>query len=204
MIFEVFVIGTIIHMTFVFWYRNFRGPMKPAEIEKTMDDFSRSKASETTKPEDFRKFLEEDDGKEFFIANYIELKKSSEDMSTKEAQENLHRYYKPFAKALLRRAGHPVYMVKRVGNNIDTWNIREDLDYPVMSMMRYRSRRDFAEILSDDKLPDVHKFKLMAIERTISFPIQFRFMSFMNPFYWVPCLILLICFVLSFGINTFL
>jgi hypothetical protein len=59
--------------------------------------------------EHLRKFLLNDDGKDFVMVNLLRLKSPR-----KESREKLARYQKVFLGSLLRKAGHPVMIATGV------------------------------------------------------------------------------------------
>ena len=61
-----------------------------------------------------------------------------------------------------------------------------------MSLIRYRSRRDLAELVVDPFFEDIHVFKNAAIEQTASFPTQTAVSFFLSPKFFVPLLLLLL------------
>jgi len=78
-------------------------------------------------------------------------------------------------------------------NAIDSWNTAADEGFQVVSVMRYRSRRDLMSLVSDPRFNDSHKFKLAAIDGTTSFPMQL----------WVPLLLLLLASLAQNAIFIF-
>ena len=203
MIWEIFVIGAVLIVAFLFWYRSSRGPLTPAEISALMAKLKAQQAEGNTDLEQFRMFLEADDGKEFCMANFIELNKG--DLKHPDtgvplsAHTLLRAYADPFIKRIMKRACHPVYQAVSVGTKIDTSGTEDRMQFGILSMVRYRSRRDFAEIAAANDLPGIHRFKLLAIESTINIPTQIAVSLFMRPIYYVPVLILLVCCLLHLG-----
>ena len=58
-----------IYLSFFIWYTNLSGPVTTDEINEYL-----LKGSEDFKTEDlFREFLENDDGKDFYMVNYLDL-----------------------------------------------------------------------------------------------------------------------------------
>ena len=58
--------------------------------------------------------------------------------------------------------------------------------------MRYRSRRDIAELVMDPSFADGHIYKLAAIERTVSYPTQIIMNGSMAPHVWVFVMLILL------------
>ena len=93
----------------------------------------------------------------------------------------LGEYFAPFALALLKRGGHPVFQARTVGGNIDSWNAEANVGFSGTAMMRYKSRRDLAELVLDPAFADGHIYKLAAIERTVSYPTRMTMSVSLRP-----------------------
>jgi hypothetical protein len=61
-----------------------------------------------------------------------------------------------------------------------------------MGYMRYRSRRDMALLAFDPRFEAIHKFKILGIANTFSFPTQPVLMALVGPRIWVGLTIALI------------
>lgn len=199
MIWQIWILVPVLYGLFTLWYFNWGGPIRSEEVDKFLKFFSAIEGSKYTDAEVFRKFLEEDDGKEFVMANFVRLRSGdvahpvSGEMMTSETL--IRGYLKPFVKALLRRGGHPVYQARKKGGYIDSWNGECDSGYGVIAMMRYRSRRDLVELIMDPRFAGSHIYKLAAIEKTFSFPTQIMFSTYMRPEKSVFLLLLLLASV---------
>jgi hypothetical protein len=62
--------------------------------------------------------------------------------------------------------------------------------------MRYRSRRDLAELVLDPRFAGAHDFKFAAMPNTFSFPTQPELLALPGPQIWVAALLALFA---SFG-----
>lgn len=198
----IWIIAAVAYVIFATWYFNWKGPLKPDEVAKYVEQMAKNSSQSPTDPNVMRKFLEADDGKEFVMLNLVRLHKGEvADPETGEmmpGSEILQGYFGPFSKALFRKAGHPVFLGRKKGGYIDSWNSAADEGFQVVGAMRYRSRRDLMTLVSDPRFSDSHKFKLAAIDGTISFPMQLRMSSYLRPKIWVPLLLLLLA---SLGQN---
>ena len=60
---------------FAGWYTNWRGPLRPAEVERLMAHFAAAGAGDEGRNSlaTLRAFLEADDGREFFMLNLVRL-----------------------------------------------------------------------------------------------------------------------------------
>ncbi len=192
----VWGIALFIYLVFVAWYYNWQGPVKAYEIDQYVKAFTENSGSKNTDADILRRFLKEDDGKEFIMQNFVSLHKGNVShpgtgQETSPAKL-IGGYMGPFVKALFKRGGHPVLRASKVGGYIDSWEYDSDPEWGVVAMMRYKSRRDLVELMLDPQFADMHVFKMLAIEKTVSFPIQMQFSFFMNPKFSVPLILLLL------------
>jgi hypothetical protein len=74
--------------------------------------------------------------------------------------------------ALLIRASHPIFMGPAVYPAMDVVGIEGAENWNAGALMRYRSRRDFLEIVTNPVFKDKHHFKTAALEKTIAYPIE--------------------------------
>ncbi len=124
-----------------------------------------------------RKFLEEDDGKEFIMMNLLQYNpspmKHPDTGEDARAESILQEYFRPFMGQVIRRAGHPVIAGRAVGGYLDAWNTPPDPGWHGAGLIRYLSRRDIIELsLASAKFQDLHKYKVAALKQTIAFPTQ--------------------------------
>ena len=176
MIWQIWVLVPVFYGLFCLWYFNWQGPINQDEIDKFLDIFSELEANKHTELAVIRKFLEDDDGKEFVMLNLIQLHEGKVPHPVTGDKQKpgalIANYFKSFSMASLKRGGHPVLQARTVGGNIDSWNADSNAGFMMTSMMRYKSRRDLVELLIDPAFADSHLYKLAAIERTISYPTQ--------------------------------
>ena len=182
---KIWVWVPVLYGLFSLWYFNWQGPLTEEEIEQVMQVFDGQKETANTSKALFRKFLEEDDGGEFVMLNQVELIKgmARHPVSGEEvpAADILADYFEPFSVALLSRGGHPVFQANTVGGNVDSWNADSNQSFELTAMMRYKSRRDIAELFLDPVMVDAHRYKMAAIERTVSYPTRVEVSSSLRP-----------------------
>ena len=182
---KIWVWVPMLYGLFSLWYFNWQGPLTEEEIEQVMQVFDGQKETANTSKALFRKFLEEDDGGEFVMLNQVELISGSarHPVSGDEvpATDILADYFGPFSIALLSRGGHPVFRANTVGGNVDSWNADSNQSFELTAMMRYKSRRDIAELFLDPVMVDAHRYKMAAIERTVSYPTRVEVSSSLRP-----------------------
>ena len=190
MIISIWLTAAVLYLAFLYWYVNWAGPISAEEITGFIERFSVGSGAQYTDAGVLRRFLEEDDGKEFVMQNFVALHagKMSHPLTGEQvdAREVIGSYFNPFVKALFKRGGHPVFMAQKVGGYIDSWNCGGDPQWGATAMMRYKSRRDLIELALDKRFADIHVFKTSSIDKTISFPVQINMSLFLRPRVYVP------------------
>lgn len=197
MAWKIWICVPVLYALFAAWYFNWQGPISIEEVNRLMLDFDKLEGSEHTDAATFRKFLEEDDGGEFVMLNLVQLHTgevahplTGEAMS---ASDLVGEYFGPFAVSLFKRGGHPVFQARTIGGNIDSWNADHNLGFGATAMMRYKSRRDIAELILDPAFADAHIYKLASIDRTISYPTRIMMSTALQP----PSAVLVVLILLA-------
>ncbi len=156
---------------FWWWYVGFRSKITPQEVEATMRLVEDAGHGTEKQRHALRSFLAEDDGKDFVMVNLIHLREPIQ-----ESRKKLETYQGIFLGQLLRKAGHPVFIARAAAGNIE--NVASDAadDWGAAGIVRYRSRRDFMEMLPGTVGSEHHGLKLEAMEKTFAFPASQWFM----------------------------
>ena len=170
-----------VYVVFRWWYDNWSGPLKPAEVEAFMQQVASRFAGTGNSPEVLRAFLEADDGREFLMVNLVKVQTEPvvDPVSGQRVPgvELFRRYAKRFLPVLFRTGGHPGFVGRKVGGYIDAWNVPPDPEWSLFGLMRYRSRRDLLRLVMDPAFKDTHPEKILGTLATFSFPSQ-RMVSF--------------------------
>ncbi|MDC0363113.1 hypothetical protein OAN12_08735 [Halioglobus sp.] len=183
----IWVITLLVYLVFRLWYDGLRKPLTAEEVEEYTRLFEqRAGAGDEVDLAVMRKFLEEDDGKEFIMMNLLQYNpspmKHPDTGQDAQADSILQEYFRPFMGRVIRRAGHPVIAGRAVGGYLDAWNTPPDPGWHGAGLIRYRSRRDIIELsLASAKFQDLHKYKLAALKQTIAFPIQTQMGLYASP-----------------------
>ena len=183
----IWVITLLVYLAFRLWYDGLRKPLTAEEVEKYSRLFEQhAGAGDEVDLAVMRKFLEEDDGKEFIMMNLLQYNpspmKHPDTGQDAQADSILQEYFRPFMGRVIRRAGHPVIAGRAVGGYLDAWNTPPDPGWHGAGLIRYRSRRDIIELsLASAKFQDLHKYKLAALKQTIAFPIQTQMGLYASP-----------------------
>jgi hypothetical protein len=152
-----------------------------------------------------RRFLEADDGREFFMVNVIRL--HPQPVATPGTGELapprqvLEGYTGPFMRALFRRAGHPAFAGPAAGRYLEQWGVEPDPGWSFAGVIRYRSRRDMAELASAPEFEPAHVFKRAAMERTFAFPVT-PALLFFGPRVWVALALGLVAALAHLALNA--
>jgi len=183
----IWALAILAYLAFRFWYDGFRKPLTPDEIEHFMHKIEKldSKGEVTADIATIRKLMEKDDGKEVILVNLIEF--NSSPMPDPDTGQDvtvaavLTKYAKPIMRIIMRRGGHPVISMRGAGGYIDSWNTPPDPDWSMVSLIRYRSRRDLLLIMTDPVMEKIHKYKIAAIKQTFSTPTQLHSAFWASP-----------------------
>lgn len=155
------------------WYVGFRGPLTKDEIEAhvaKLSDYDPERVAVV------RAFLEADTGREFLMQNEVLLRSAPAEGDAwapgETARAILERYSQPFLAALLRRGGHPMYAGRSVAPALERWNVEGVERWTMSALVRYRSRRDMIELVTDPAFAGMHTFKERAVEKTFAHPVH--------------------------------
>ncbi len=189
--FWIWAAALALYGLFLAWYVNWRGPLTKAEVDAVMSRLEQAGTGDDGRNDRsvLRAFLEGDDGREFFMLNVIRFSDAPvadpETGALKPAREVMEGYTKMFMPALFRRGGHPALAARKVGGLVDTWGLEDRPDWSIMGYVRYRSRRDMAQLVLNPKFSGAHAFKYAAMPQTFNFPTQPMIMTLAGPRIWV-------------------
>ncbi len=196
--------AALAYAAFRAWYDNWRGPLRPDEVERCLAALRDTPGAELNDLDTLRRFLEADDGREFYMLNLVkvapgEVPHPKTGVPTR-AGALLREYIRGFLSVLLRRGGHPALQARKIGGYVDAWNVPPDPGWGFVGMMRYRSRRDMAELTTDPRFTDAHPFKIAAIPVTASFPTAPEFGLLLGPRVWVALVLALAAALLQLAL----
>lgn len=183
----------VLYGLFSLWYLGWGAPLTDEEIDGYMGRLAAlHSGADRERLAAVRRFLEADDGREFFMVNLVRLHSGPVAVPgagrALPAHETLRRYTDHFMPALLRRAGHPAFFARSAGGYVEAWGVEPDPGWSFAGMIRYRSRRDMIELATDPDFAPAHAFKLAAIERTFAFPATPGF-AVLGPRIWIALLL---------------
>jgi len=199
--FLAWIPAIIVYGLFLAWHRNWGGPLRAAEISNIMQRLEASEAGTSGRNElqTMRGFLEADDGREFYMLNLVRVapgEVKGPDGIVRPAREVIEGYTKVFMPSLFARGGYPAIVARKQGGYFDAWGVEADPGWSIIGYMRYRSRRDLAELVLDPRFGGAHDFKFAAMPNTFSFPTQPELLVLASPQFWVAALLALLA---SFG-----
>ena len=172
---KIWLLPALSFALFLFWYTPTGGPLSEVEV----DNFIVKMEENGSSPEAIamiRQFGEEDTGKHFIMINNIDYNESPGDVFVaapgENAQQLMDRYMGHMIPAMLSRGSHPVMLGPAAYRSMDVIGVEGVDIWDMGGLVRYRSRRDFLEIVTDRAFSGKHHFKAAALEKTIAFPVE--------------------------------
>ena len=71
---------------------------------------------------------------------------------------------------MIPRGGHSLFLAKAAARNIENLNCEHADNWSSVGIIRYRSRRDFAQIVLNTFGSEHHADKLLSLKKTLAFP----------------------------------
>jgi hypothetical protein len=187
------ILGAV-YIGFFFWYTDMGGKLSQEEIQIFIKKHEQNIINDGVSPDseefqlriDFlKKFMEEDNGKQFIMVNNIEMNKNPRDVvganPGESADQLMSRYMEYMWPNLLKRASHPIFMSNAVYQSMDLVGIEGAETWDQAALMRYKSRRTMMEIVTNPNMMNRHGFKIAALQKTIAYPVEpFGFYSDMR------------------------
>ncbi len=170
----------LVYLAFLLWLGGSGQPMSVAEVESRLArigelSISGGASDSEIGLDDLRALCAGDDGREFFMVNLIKYRAKAlyppgmkQEMGDDPMSAN-SRYGRAIVPYLIKNGSFPIYMSEVSGRLINT---DEALDWDAVGIVRYRSRRDFLNMVEQISLSTspvmVHKWA--SVERTQVFP----------------------------------
>ena len=157
------------------WYTNTAGPLSAAEIQFYSQKLQAAGYT-TNRIERLKDFMATDTGRQFLMVNNLDMAVDPADvegaLSGENAAQLMDRYMEHMYPALLRRACHPVYVGEAIFRAMDVVGIDGAEIWDRAVLLRYRSRRDLMDIVSNPAFTGKHEFKSAALDKTIAYPLE--------------------------------
>ena len=178
------ILGAV-YIGFFFWYTDMGGKLSQEEIQIFIKKHEQNIINDgvSTDSEEFqlridllKRFMEEDNGKQFIMVNNIEMNKNPGDVvganPGESADQLMSRYMEHMWPNLLKRASHPIFVGYAIWKSMDLVGIEGAETWDQAALMRYKSRRAFMEIVTHPDMRGRHAFKIAALQKTIAFPVE--------------------------------
>ena len=164
-----------LYIAFVVWYGGNGKPMTPDELAAALRDLEATDTSDQSKAalQEVRELMASDDGKEFVMQNLVRYRPKALYPPGYSYGDDPRAADKRYAKAILwplLRNGNLIMMVARRSGSFVTPEGADAWHY--VSMVRYRSRRDFLRFAIATNQADKFVHKWAAIEKTHIFPVK--------------------------------
>ena len=171
----------LFYVFFFIWYTNLSGPLNDKEIKFFMKVISERAVNDEQRIERLRKFMEEDDGKDFFMVNFLDYNDTPETMPATgkgASSSNLMNYYMEYMyPEMFKRASHPVFFSDVFFPAMDIVSAEGMEDWDNVALVRYRSRKDMLQIGLNPIFDERHPYKIEALDKTIAIPVETPFFN---------------------------
>tara|TARA_Y100001949_G_C15989382_1_gene332096 strand:+ start:366 stop:977 length:612 start_codon:yes stop_codon:yes gene_type:complete len=171
----------LFYVFFFIWYTNLSGPLNDKEIKFFMKVISERAVNDEQRIERLRKFMEEDDGKDFFMVNFLDYNDTPETMPATgkgASSSNLMNYYMEYMyPEMFKRASHPVFFSDVFFPAMDIVSAEGMEDWDNVALVRYRSRKDMLQIGLNPIFDERHPYKTEALDKTIAIPVETPFLN---------------------------
>ena len=179
------MVAATLYAGFLLFYNNWRGKLTREEIDTMLAQAEAQGAADLNDLSIVRKFLEEDDGREFVMVNLVRVPDTMvidpDTGAQVPASDMMKAYSKAFMPRLIKHGGHPALAAHKVGGYVDAWKVGPDPGWSIVGFMRYRSRRDMLKMVVDPTFKDAHKYKLLGVGETFSFPTRPFIRAYVSP-----------------------
>ena len=171
----VWLAPALFYLIFFGWYTNLKAPLSPEEINHFVDILE-ANGSTPDRIVEIKRFMEEDDGKHFYMMNLLDLTDNPPEMlatGPDASAEDLMAYYTEFMfPELFSRACHPIFFGRVLADALDLSGIENAESWDQAALFRYRSRRDMIAIATNPKFLERHDYKIASLEKTIANPVK--------------------------------
>lgn len=161
---------------FLLWHMPLRGPLSDEEIDTALTSFTETAGAGWASAEDFERFLRNDDGRPFVMINLVELRDAaaypdghalaSEARTGAQASAAYGRAMMPL---LLQRGSYPMTLAQREATILSSLGA-EAGTFDTLAVVRYRSRRDFLEMVTSPAFETAVVHKWASLENTLAAP----------------------------------
>ncbi|MEL6683194.1 MAG: hypothetical protein AAFQ09_11190 [Pseudomonadota bacterium] len=184
----------LIYIAFLGWHLPRSAPLSASEVTAYIAELPNRAGPNDAENDGFVRFLAEDDGAPFFMLNLIAYRDEvaypagfpSPAPTVAAANE---AYGMAVVKAQLRRGSYPAFMFDPRGLLLNSYD-PEVGEFDQAVLARYRSRRDFAEMMTSPEFKAAETHKWASVERTLVVPVSH--LAIVTPGVVVPGLLALV------------
>ena len=163
------------YLLFCFWYTNTKGPLTAVEIDGYLDQIT-ARETATRQLTVLTDFMQNDTGNQFVMVNLIDLNPTPPNLPATGPDADpmtlIDHYMAHMYPTMFLRASHPIYLAPVQTGAMDLLNAPGASDWTQAALMRYRSRRDIMEIITDPRFSERHEYKLGGLLKTIAVPTE--------------------------------
>jgi hypothetical protein len=181
---RAFVIKLVLvaaYAALIAWHQPLRGPLSEDEVRAAFGpQYALIRQSEDAEVQAFLEFFLSDDGRPFFMVNMNALPEQTPEVKTAARHYGLY-----MMSRLLPRASYPVMstdIITNLTNSLDA----DPAPFEQLVVVRYRSRRDFLEIVSTPAFREELSNKTASLDGWSSAP------STAGPLFSLPAIALLL------------
>ena len=171
----VWLAPVLLYLIFFSWYTNLKPPLSPEEVDHFVNMLL-ANGSTSDRIVEIKRFMEEDDGKHFYMMNLLDLTDNPPELPATgldaSAEELMTHYMEYMSPALFSRACHPAFFGRVVADALDLSGIENAESWDQAALYRYRSRRDMIAIATNPKFLERHDYKIASLEKTIASPVK--------------------------------
>jgi hypothetical protein len=183
----ILIVVIAAYAAFLAWHQPLRGPLTELEVRAAFGDrYSPMREAKDGRAATLIDFFLSDDGRPFFMINLNALPEH-----TAHTQKAERAYASYMAPRLLSRASYPVLSTEPIvmlNNSLGT-----DLEaIERLVVVRYRSRRDFLEIIATPEFREAVEHKSVSLDGWYSAPAS------VNPVVSLPQLVLILLITVGF------
>jgi hypothetical protein len=167
----------LVYGLFLLWYGGKTAPLTGSEVDALIAAIEQNAATQGGgDPEmlaSLRHVAANDDGYEFYMVNLIRHRQRAlyprDSGFGGDVQAAERRYARGMFPRLLRRAAFPAFLGTPTGlflqpEGADVWD--------QVALVRYRSRRDFLQMVAEPGMRELGKHKWASVEKTQVFPVK--------------------------------
>ena len=175
----------LVYAALIAWHQPLRGPLSEEEVRAAFGgQYAQMRQSQDAQAQAFLDFFLNDDGRPFFMVNLNALPEQ-----TPEVKKAARQYGLYMMTRLLPRGSYPVMstgVITNLTNSLDA----DVVPFDELAVVRYRSRRDFLEIVSTQAFLEELRNKTASLDGWSSAP------STIGPTFSLPgvalCVLLLV------------